>query len=48
MRKRGVSKMYVDKELALETVEQFNNGEIELRELEDILSWYDGDPVELF
>ena len=39
--------MYVDEEIITEALYQFQNGEIDLAELSDLVSWYDGDIFEL-
>ena len=39
--------MYVDSETVSEALYQFQNGEIDLSELYEIVDWYDGDIAEL-
>ena len=39
--------MYVDQQLVEEALYQYQNGEIDFSELNDMLSWYDGDIAEL-
>ena len=39
--------MYVDEEIITEALYQFQNGEIDLAVLSDLVSWYDGDIFEL-
>ena len=39
--------MYVDETMVVEALEKFNNGEIDLGELSELVSWYDGDVAEL-
>ena len=40
--------MYVDENMVEEALYQYQNGEIDFSELNDMLSWYDGDIAELF
>jgi hypothetical protein len=42
-----MNKMYVDEQTITEALYQFQNGEIDLSELYDLVSWYDGDIAEL-
>lgn len=39
--------MYVDQEMVSEALYQFQQGEIDLGELYEIVDWYDGDIAEL-
>jgi hypothetical protein len=39
--------MYVDETMVEEALYQYQNGEIDLGELTDMLSWFDGDIAEL-
>lgn len=39
--------MYVDEKMVTEALEQFHNGEMDLGELSELISWYDGDFIAL-
>lgn len=39
--------MYVNENMVEEALYQYQNGEIDFSELNDMLSWYDGDIAEL-
>jgi len=41
------NKMYVDEQTITDALYQFQNGEIDLSELYELVSWYDGDIAEL-
>jgi hypothetical protein len=38
--------MYVDEQMVEDTLEQYQKGEIDFSELNDVLSWFDGDIAE--
>lgn len=38
--------MYVDEQMVEDALEQYQKGEIDFAELNDVLSWFDGDIAE--